>query len=314
MSINFTGFLNQQLEQWPLASKNYNELERVLRRKLSNSLPDIYLQFNPNRIISSAAKVDAQSIQARPCFLCPANLPAEQIKKTLMDDLQLLVNPYPIFNQHFTIPILAHQSQRIANHFGMMLTAAQRIEKLTIFYNGPKCGASAPDHLHFQAGNRHFLPIEADFESKQFCKPIIQNTNITIYQWNNYLRQVMTIESQHKDLIEKYFSHFYTTFAKLQPNEDEPMLNILSYYESDRWITHLFPRRLHRPTQFFATGNEQILLSPASVDLGGVIILPREEDYKKLSINDIADIFNQICVEESTMQHLCNEFINLKIN
>lgn len=314
MSFNHTNFLNQQLEQWPLAAKNYNELKGVRRRKVTSSKPDIYLQFNPNRIISSSAKVDDHSIKARPCFLCPNNLPSEQLRVPLSDDLQLLVNPYPIFNQHFTIPTLSHQPQRITNNFEMMLTLAQRFNQLTFFYNGPKCGASAPDHLHFQAGNRHFLPIETDFASKQFCSPIVQNEDISIYQWNNYLRQTLTLESRNKVLIDKYFTHFYNTFANLQPNEEEPMLNILSYYESDCWIIHLFPRRLHRPKQFFATGDEQILLSPASVDMGGVVILPREEDYNKLNINDISDIFSQICVDESTMQQLCNELINLKIN
>lgn len=314
MSFNHINFLNQQLECWPLAAKNYNELKSVLRRKLSQSLPNIYAQCNPNRIISSAAKVDEHTIKSRPCFLCPSNLPSEQMKEPLMDDLQILVNPYPIFNQHFTIPTLTHQPQRIVNHFEWMLSIARQFNELTIFYNGPKCGASAPDHLHFQAGNQNFLPIEEDFESKQFCEPIIESHGCSIYQWNNYLRQIITIEGNDKTKIQQYFNCFYVAFAKLQPLEEEPMLNILTCYKTDRWIVHIFPRRLHRPKQFFATGHEQILLSPASVDLGGVVILPREEDYNKITINDLSDIFNQICVEESTMQLLVNELINLKIN
>jgi hypothetical protein len=304
MTLSPHQLIENQLSQWPLARKNYDDLKNVVRRKISDNAPDIYLQFNPNRILSSAAKVDAASIQARQCFLCPDNLPAQQLKVQIENAFQLLVNPYPIFNEHFTIPTLAHQPQRIKDSIGQMLDFSKIFSSLTLFYNGPKCGASAPDHLHFQAGNKGFLPIEADFESKRYCRSIINFPSITIWRWHNYLRPVFTFESNDKQLILNYFHKLHAKFASIQPLEDEPMLNIISYYQSDTWIVHVFPRRKHRPQQFFETGVQQILLSPASVDMGGVIILPREEDYHKTSLADIKDIFEQVCVSDEEMDIL----------
>jgi ATP adenylyltransferase/5',5'''-P-1,P-4-tetraphosphate phosphorylase II len=298
-TFSATSFLKSQLSTWSLAATNYAALNQVQRRTLTCEGVQIHLQFNPHRILSSTAKVDSASIQSRPCFLCDKHLPQEQHRQALGDGFQLLVNPYPIFPEHFTIPTLTHQPQRIATAFGSMLDVAHQMQHTTIFYNGPRCGASAPDHLHFQAGNRGFLPIEADFLSKQWCKAIITHHNITFWKWDNYLRSVITIEGNDHQSLATAFQCVYRAMEKWHPNEAEPMLNVLAYWDHNHWTIHIFPRANHRPWQFAATGDDQILISPASVDFGGVWILPREVDFNKLNANHLIDIFKQTSTDSA---------------
>jgi hypothetical protein len=180
-----------------------------------------------------------------------------------------------------------------------MLSLAEALPDYVLFYNGPQCGASAPDHFHFQAGNRGFLPIENDFSKGNFTRLVSEKPGIEIWQWNRYLRGIITLRGTDKEKLGKVFNHFFDSFSEVQPGRPEPMLNILVYHTADGWVIHLIPRKLHRPSQFFADGTNQILLSPASVDLGGVIITPREEDFLKLNVNDVKDIFRQVCLDEN---------------
>ena len=160
--------INDQQNEWELAGKNYAGLKSVKVRTLAFDGFDMLVQFNPERIRSSAAKVDAKSIEARPCFLCQKNLPKEQRGIPVLDKYLILVNPFPIFPEHLTIPHFNHIDQRIENKFEEMLEMARLLEDFTIFYNGPKCGASAPDHFHFQAGIKRFMPIERDYKKGSF--------------------------------------------------------------------------------------------------------------------------------------------------
>ena len=213
--------------------------------------------------------------------------------------MTILVNPFPIFSRHLTIPTVKHIDQRIAGSFGCMLDLAESIPEYVIFYNGPQCGASAPDHLHFQAGKIGFLPIEKDFEDRKMVRFISRRNFVEIWHWRDYLRGIITLKGNNKEAIINSFSSFFERFYKTQPDKPEPMLNVLAYYIMDEWIIHLIPRKIHRPFQFFAVGENQILLSPASVDLGGVIITPREEDFNKITPSDIKDIFSQVCIDEN---------------
>jgi len=189
------------------------------------------------------------------------------------------------------------------------LSLAESIPDYLIFYNGPQCGASAPDHFHFQAGNRGFLPIEADFSGGMFTKLLAVNSGVEIWHWSDYLRAIVTLKGSDSKKLFRVFSHFYDNFFAFQPDEPEPMLNILAYSNPDAWIIHIIPRKLHRPVQFYNEGFEQILLSPASVDLGGVIITPREEDFYKISVSDVKDLFSQVCISENEIAGFFNELI-----
>jgi hypothetical protein len=306
-SEKVNGLFSSQMREWDLARVNYLQLERVKSRMLDLSGFEILVQFNPERIRSSAANVDAKSIGARPCFLCSENRPSQQRGLTFKRSLTVLVNPFPIFPRHLTIPSELHTDQRILQNFGSMLSLAEAIPDYVIFYNGPQCGASAPDHLHFQAGNRGFLPIETDFSGGKFTTLISCKPGVEIWNWSGYLRGIVTLKGSKSEKLISVFNHFFKKFSAFQPDKPEPMLNILAYYNPDGWVVHLVPRKLHRPTQFFEEDIDQILLSPGSVDLGGVIITPREEDFNKINASDIADIFNQVCINENEIAGFFNE-------
>jgi hypothetical protein len=250
-----------QLRDWELAKINYGLLSKVKTRELDFGAFRLLVQFNPERIRSSAAKVDAKSIEARPCFLCGQNRPKEQRGVSFGADMTFLVNPFPIFHKHLTIPSEQHTDQRIKNNFESMLNLAEAIPDYVIFYNGPQCGASAPDHFHFQAGNKGFLPIEDDFTDKKLVRLVADNKGVEIWQWIDYLRGILTIRGIDKGKLIESFNHFFHRFSELQPDKPEPMLNILAYYYTDGWVIHLLPRKIQRPQQFFAAGEKQILLT-----------------------------------------------------
>ena len=301
---NIDNFIDSQLMEWELASMNYHDLKKVKTKKLHFNGFDVLVQFNPNRIVSSSAKVDTTSIESRPCFLCSNNRPKQQQSLPFKMDYAILVNPFPIFPKHLTIPNIKHMDQLIQNHFDDMLDLANHLSAFVVFYNGPKCGASAPDHFHFQAGSKGFLQIEKDFHNRSLCSLQMVREEVKVYEWNDYLRTAVTFQSSNKNKISILFNEFYFRFLQQQPNEVEPMINLITYYEEGEWVVHLFPRILHRPSQYFENGKKQLLLSPASVDMGGVFITPRVEDFLKISNEDVADIFSQVCMDDATLHKL----------
>lgn len=261
-----------QLTEWEQAKNNYRALEQVkVKTQEVNGLPYV-VQFNPMRFTSSAAIHDCKSIRERPCFLCAANRSAEQKGIPFKDNYTLLINPYPIFPRHFTIPSNIHVPQRIASRFGDMLDLAQALDEHVVFYNGPKSGASAPDHFHFQAGNKGFLPIE------------------NYRDWKNAIR----FESEDKQQMINRFDAIYDSLP-IPPDHDEPMMNIIAWYGAGQWTTYVFPRKKHRPDCFFAEGDANLIVTPGAVDLGGVLITPLEKDFEKITATMIADVLNEVC-------------------
>ncbi len=305
-SDKIDSLFTSQLQEWELARLNYSLLENVRIRKLDFGTFEVSVQFNPERMRSSAAKVDARSIGERPCFLCRNNRPPEQRGLSFKNGLTFLVNPFPIFNRHLTIPSDSHTDQRIGNNFGAMLSLAQAIPSFTVFYNGPRCGASAPDHFHFQAGNKGFMPLENDFLNGKHSKMLFYEQGLAILKWENYLRGIITLKGSDREKLIRIFDRIFERLSEAQDDGPEPMLNILTGFESGEWLVHIIPRKLHRPAQFFMHGSDKLLISPAAVDLGGVIITPREEDFNRITRNDIEDIFRQVCFEESDLDRLLN--------
>lgn len=298
--------LMEQLKEWNLAKDNYNDLKKVKTKIFEFGNFNIKIQFNPGRIVSSSAKVDKKSISERKCFLCLENLPKEQKGINILDNYTLLVNPFPIFPEHFTIPLTKHLPQHIKDYFyDMLLITASMGSNYSLFYNGPKCGASAPDHFHFQAGLKNFMPLEYEYEDIVYEKGNLfyRNTTTEIYQVKNYLRNFISIESDSSEDIMRIWELIYSNLP-VKEDETEPMMNLLTSYKNDKWRVNIFPRTVHRPTQFFAEGEEKILLSPASVDLGGVCITPREEDFAKITKEDLIDIYRQITMSDSDFDTL----------
>ncbi|RKE00025.1 DUF4922 domain-containing protein [Marinifilum flexuosum] len=303
-----SGFLNQQVRDWPLANGNFKGLEKVEEKEFGFDGFKMKVQFNPERIRSSAAKVDKKSIENRACFLCLDKLPAEQGGIAQGKEYVILVNPFPIIPQHFTIPKVDHVDQSFMDNLEGMLSLVKDMQGYTLFYNGPKCGASAPDHMHFQGGNKGFMPVEEEcFALKDKADLLVKSEEIEVCAFNHYLRKMISVETTNTEELIAVVSKFYNAFAAMQAEEKEPMLNVICSYVDGKYMMHLFPRKLHRPTQYFAEGDDQILISPASVDFGGVFITPRREDFEKITAEDIEDIFKQVCVDEDVFSLLCEK-------
>ena len=223
---------SEQLEQWTQARDNYRALEQVEQRSLVVNGLEVVVQFNPARIVSSGAKVDAKTIQTRKCFLCEQNRPEVQwgvdFESTGGRKYQVLLNPFPIFPKHLTIPDVNHTDQRIAGRISDMLELAEELDDFVLFYNGPKCGASAPDHMHFQAGNKGFLPIEtklAEIPRRDFL--VTASTRLSLLE--SFLPGCFVIETRIKEEAEYYFGELYRHLP-LREEETEPMMNLLCWY------------------------------------------------------------------------------------
>lgn len=285
--------LAEQLANWELARHNYNGLQTVRTKSFSFGDFEVKVQFNPARIVSSGAKVDAKTIAERKCFLCKANRPAEQ-NVIEFGDYEILVNPFPIFPEHFTIPRKEHVDQQILPYFSDMLELAQAMSDYLLFYNGPKCGASAPDHMHFQAGTKDFLPLVNDYKRLKSThnEVLVESATFQLSSFKNYLRTVYCIESINiesaKDAFEKLYKHLQT-----EPSV-EPMMNIVCFFEYEKWFTFILPRKVFRPWQYTAEGENQLLISPATVEMCGVFITPIESHFGKIRKEDIKDILEQV--------------------
>ena len=304
-------FADAQKQSWPLAKANYEGLKLVEIKQFQFDGFQIKVQFNPERMRSSVAKVDKKSIAERKCFLCNENRPPEQQAIAFGDEFMILVNPYPIFKTHFTISSNIHIAQRFIDNTRSMLEMAAAMEGFTILYNGPESGASAPDHLHFQAVESDFLPVNQEFERlKSNSGQLLYSGAITqVWAFDNYLRKMISVETS--DLAEglEVIDVFFQKFSKLQPEKIEPMMNVLCTCIKGIWTIHLFPRKAHRPTQYFANVNEQLLISPGSVDLGGVFVVPRSVDFKKITKLDIIDILAQVSLNHEPFAELTEQMM-----
>ena len=296
--------LAEQLTSWDTARINYEALQEVESKVLDVDGYTFRVQFNPARIRSSAAKVDPKSIQERKCFLCKDNLPAAQKGLKFGEGYTVLVNPFPIFPQHLTIPAVEHKDQLIRNRFVHMLELAERLSGFVLFYNGPKCGASAPDHAHFQAGNKGFLPLESEWRSAA-GEAFYSKEGTALYALKEYPAPMLVLTSDSMEKAAGLFDQIYTLLDK--GVEVEPMMNLLAWYEDGQWVVCIIPRTLHRPACYFAEGEENLLISPASVDLGGVFITPLEKDFEKITSQDIRNILQEVCLTGSGLNELVNE-------
>ena len=308
-------FTQSQIRDWPLAASNFKGLEKVQERTYSFDGFVIRTQFNPERMRSSVAEVDKKTIAARQCFLCNENRPKEQGAIEFGDDFLILVNPFPIFKNHFTISCNQHIDQRFIGNAKTLLELAKAMQGFTVFYNGPECGASAPDHLHFQAGESSFMPVTTDFERlKHSERQLFSGKNTQVWAFDNYLRKMISVETSSMEEGLEIIRLYYQHFQAIQPDKVEPMMNALCLWNDGKWTIHLFPRKAHRPSHFYETGEKQILISPGSVDFGGVFILPRREDFDKITAENIIDILEQVCLDQNKFQKLTEQMQNDLIN
>jgi len=308
-----TQLFEDQLTRWPLLGANWEKLDAVHVKTFSFEGFSIKVQFNPKRITSSAAKVDKDSIEQRSCFLCASNRLPDQDYVAFGKDYEILCNPFPIFQRHYTIAKAVHTPQVINSEFSSLLDISRELPELVVFYNAPCCGASAPDHMHFQAGSRGELPIEDEMDNLKdtYGTALTTGKGLRLTAVSDGLRRFLVLESERKEAIKEAFAQI-STFMRRRVGGEESMLNILAYF-NEGWQILVFPREKHRPWQFFEEGKKNILLSPASVDMGGMMITPLEKDFNKITGSDIADIFSQICMSDNGFNELCT-FLREKLS
>jgi len=299
----------QQRTTWALADRGYASLTEIQLRSFSIDGSTIRVQFNPGRLRSSSAKVDAQSIRERACFLCAEHLPDAQRGVPYGDGYLLLVNPFPIFPEHFTIPSLNHEPQRIENALPAFLDLARDLgPRYTAFYNGPRCGASAPDHLHFQAGTAGFMPIDDEFIRLRDAAGVAlgRRDGVRVTSLEEIPCRCVGLESEDRDALAVECARLLAILGELAGDGEEPMVNILVRYENG-WRVLVIPRAQHRPS-FYSAEGDGILLSPASVDLGGVCIVPREEDFHRIEKEQIAAMFDEVCLARDGVRRLREQY------
>ncbi len=332
-------FFEQELQEWDTARQRYDDLaNRVQQKTLPISmpagfpdgispLPDITLttQWNPARIVSTSANIDKAAIEARPCFLCDENRPKEQHALMIEHHYQVLVNPFPILPRHFTIPTRRHKPQSIWEHFGTMRHLAWTMPHHIVFYNGPVCGASCPDHMHLQAGSRGIVPIERDWqlyenqlkklypltggETQEMADAGNTSQRCGLFLLKNYVCPVFVIRSLPEETDSLLCQRLYRALP-IPEGDTEPRMNVICWRQagnesrSDEIVTLVFPRKRHRPSCY---KDSSLLISPGALDMGGLIITPREEDFKKITPEWAVEILKEVTMTEEELKPVIAE-------
>jgi hypothetical protein len=255
--------------------------------------------------VSSGAKVDTLSIRERPCFLCLENLTPQQRVIIYRDEFLLLCNPAPIFPQHFTISHVLHRPQAFAEYLQIFLQLAKDFSPhFSVFYNGPKCGASAPDHQHFQACPAGAIPVETqvhEFARRLLVKNVL---GISLHKIQNLGRKIILLTGLDEEAMALALTRVITAAQEAMSSADEPMLNMICSFRDDLYQVLIFPRRKHRPEVYFHTGEDRVFISPASVDMGGLIVTPMEKDFLRVDAQLVANIYREVSVTSETIRRI----------
>ena len=299
--------ISRQLRDWDMAGRNYAALGCLATRTLSLGGSTVVLQFNPERHRSSAAAIDKRSLSKRQCFLCAENQPAKQKAVLWGDCYKIQVNPYPIFKRHLTIADLRHVPQRIAGRVGDMLLLAKALPEFVVFYNGPQCGASAPDHMHFQAGAKGEMPL-CDEISHATTHMLADGDEGFIGYVDSLGRNLFTIEASTHRAAERYALRLLDLLP-VHNGDYEPMVNVLCWWnKTDRlWHLVIFPWRKHRPANY-GEGDGRLLLSPASVDMGGLWAVPEHKDFDVLTPEMIQGLYNELCMTRKELASVLSNY------
>ncbi len=318
-------FFESELNSWEAARQRYDDLQtQVQKRELPFGDSSLTVQWNPARIVSTAAQIDKASIAARPCFLCDENRPKEQHALMIRHHYQVLINPFPILPHHFTIPTRRHKPQNIWEHFGTMRHLAWTLPHHIVFYNGPLCGASCPDHMHLQAGSRGVVPIERDWElyenrleklypltgsgTQEMAEAGNTSQRCGLFLLKSYACPVFVIRSLPEEKDSLLCQRLYQALP-VSEGESEPRMNVICWRQpgdesrSDEIITLVFPRKKHRPDCYSA----ELMVSPGALDMGGLFITPREEDFRKLTPEWAVEIMKEVSMTEEELKTVIND-------
>ncbi|MGH9769445.1 MAG: DUF4922 domain-containing protein [Blastocatellia bacterium] len=288
------GLIEQQLTTWPMLRDAVAGLARVEYKRLSARGSEVLAQFNPQRIVSTAAKVDAAAIKQRPCFLCAENLPPEERGIAFGADFVALYNPFPVLPRHLVITSRRHIPQTIEGNFGTLLDLALDLgSEFFVVYNGPACGASAPDHLHFQACERKWLPMIREIESWE-RRILLNDSGIETFTLRDYRLNALIARGNAPDALTGWFDRALKLLAEVTGAESEPMINLVATRDGDWWTVIVFPRGKHRPDRYFAEGDAKLTVSPAAIDLSGVLVVPRPDHFAKITSRDVEEIYAEV--------------------
>lgn len=292
-------FIQQQHATWPALAAAQRALDGALRRILHLPDSDIELQCNSGRTRSTTAKVAAADVAKRPCFLCPDNLYAEQLALPFSPDWLILNNPFPIFKDHLVISSASHIDQLLAPALPVMINFVAEMEcGFSAFYNGARCGASAPDHLHFQACPAGMLPLE------HRLLPLLNEIERTKTPWWFGTLDNRGIGLCRAASAPELLKHLRSMCAHLNSSAEpghEADINLIVFGCPGNLAAAVLPRRVHRPACFFASGDEQLVISPGAVDVGGLAILPRQQDFERMTAEKILSIYREVCLPADVM-------------
>ena len=286
---------SRELASHGRAFVNYQALSGVEVKDMTIDGFPAKLFFNPARVRSVMADVSPEALQKRACFLCPDGVEEHQLTHNWDSPTghtyYIRVNPFPIFSPHFTVSSSVHERQELLPHLESMLHLAKELPEMTIFYNGPMCGASAPDHMHFQAVPRHSLPIEDHFDANYANAVLVQETDL-----QTHLAAVKKVLAMGT-IPEEASQTGSLTAGASRTEEWEPRWNIISWYEpasSPKFNTIVFFRRESRPQCFFAPENERILFSPGTVEMGGVGIVANRESFDRITPEVLRSMIQEV--------------------
>ena len=299
--------LTEQKKTWADLRLGYESLKNVRERDLPYRGFSVRLQCNPGRIKSSTAAVDRKNAREHRCFLCMDNLPESQKGILYRSEYLILCNPMPVFSSHFTISHLYHRLQAIAEHIETFLQLMADLGSgWTVVYNGPKCGASAPDHLHFQVAPSGQMPIEKEILEENRLSLMTQVDGVLLYRVRDLGREATLMEGDKPEALRAVFNGYLNALKKVLFIEEEPMINIAGFYEERKWRLVIFPRRKHRPDAFFREGDARVVVSPGVIDMGGLLVTPVEKDFNRLDAATVEDIYGEVSLEGKTVERAIN--------
>lgn len=287
--IKVRQLFQNQLATWPRLARGVDGLVHAHTRPARVDWFEVFIRHIPHRVVSTTAAVDAASIAKRPCFLCPQNLDVEERGIPFGDDYTIYCNPFPIIELHLTIVHREHRRQGIHGQFGTMLDMARALPEFFVIYNGPECGASAPDHMHFQAGSRALFPIENDLAG-------VEDRAV-----RGYARSVILFRDADRSRLRDNVERAIEVLSDVTSRRPEPLLNIATFFKNGSWTVYLFPRGKHRPDVYHSG---ELTVSPASIDLCGIFVVPLEKDFARISGEDINAIFREVTLQDDAFEEV----------
>lgn len=318
LEARLAALIDQQTDTWPLLSEGCEAFSQIETKRVRVQQSEVVVQHNPGRLRSTAAAVDRASVESRRCFLCPENLPQEEKGIAYGDDLVILCNPFPVLDRHLSIVHREHVPQQIDGNVGSLLLLAHDLgPAYFVLYNGPQCGASAPDHLHFQACSRELLPIEEKLyedepvmvEDCSYCEDTARNS-FELFTLGGCGRSVIVFRGGNIDEVALWVYKVIKELA-LQTDKTEPLLNIICTYDARLWTVYLFPRSKHRPESFYAEGEQRLVVSPGAIDMAGVVVVPEREHFDKIDGERMTAIFSEVSMRNEIVNDLVDVMCSL---